>query len=68
MSLITLFLAVLFGVVACFVFLRLEPIFNKMMYPEEPLPQISFPEETPEEETTLQELIAAQESAEESEA
>ena len=67
-TLITLFLAVLFGVVACFVFLRLEPIFNKMMYPEEPLPQISFPEETPEEETTLQELIAAQESAEESEA
>ena len=63
-TLITLFLAVLFGVVACFVFLRLEPIFNKMMYPEEPLPQISFPEETPEEETTLQELIAAQENAE----
>ena len=67
-TLITLFLAVLFGVVACVVFLRLGPIFNKRMYPEEPLPQISFPEETPEEETTLQELIAAQESAEESEA
>ncbi len=63
-TLITLFLAVLFGVVACFVFLRLEPIFNKMMYPEEPLPQISFSEEAPEEETTLQEFIEAQENAE----
>ena len=43
---ITVFLAVLFGAVACTVFLRLEPVINNAINPsEEPAP-VTFPEET----------------------
>ena len=43
---ITVFLAVLFGAVACTVFLLLEPVINNAINPsEEPAP-VTFPEET----------------------
>lgn len=40
--------AVLFGLVACFTFLALEPVLSKWMNPEEEPPKIYFPEETEE--------------------
>lgn len=47
-TLITVFMAVLFGLVACLTFLVLEPVFNKWLYPEEKPQPIIFPEETDE--------------------
>lgn len=46
--LITGAMAVIFGLVACFTFLALEPVLSKWMNPEEELPKIYFPEETEE--------------------
>ena len=46
--LITAAMAVIFGLVACFTFLGLEPILNRWMNPEEELPKVYFPEETEE--------------------
>lgn len=47
-TLITVIMAVLFGLVACFTFLVLEPVFNKWLYPEEEPQFVIFPEETEE--------------------
>lgn len=47
-SLITVCMAVLFGLVACFTFLVLEPLFTRLLYPEEPPATVTFPEETDE--------------------
>lgn len=46
--LMTAAMAVIFGLVACFTFLALEPVLNKWMNPEEERPKIYFPEETEE--------------------
>lgn len=46
--LFTAAMAVIFGLVACFTFLVLEPRLKKWMNPEEELPKIYFPEETEE--------------------
>lgn len=46
--LFTAAMAVIFGLVACFTFLALEPRLKKWMNPEEELPKIYFPEETEE--------------------
>ena len=46
--LLTAAMAVIFGLVACFTFLALEPILNGWMNPEKDLPKIYFPEETEE--------------------
>lgn len=46
--LFTAAMAVVFGLVACFTFLALEPVLNGWMNPEEELPKIYFPEETEE--------------------
>ena len=46
--LITAAMAVIFGLVACFTFLALEPVLSKWMNPEEEPPKIYFPEETEE--------------------
>ena len=46
--LLTAAMAVIFGLVACFTFLALEPVLNKWMNPEEELPKVYFPEETEE--------------------
>ncbi len=47
-TVITVCMAVIFGLVACFTFLVLEPVFNKWLYPEEKPQLIIFPEETEE--------------------
>lgn len=46
--LLTATMAVLFGLIACFTFLALEPILNNFMNPPEELPKVYFPEETEE--------------------
>ncbi len=57
-SLITAFLAVLFGVVACFAFLLLRPLIeNKLYPPEEPVP-ITFSEEPAEDVVSPEDMIA----------
>lgn len=47
-TLITAVMAVIFGLVACFTFLFLQPVISRWMYPEEPPSQVIFPED-PEE-------------------
>ena len=46
--LLTAAMAVIFGLVACFTFLALEPVLSGWMNPEKDLPKIYFPEETEE--------------------
>lgn len=46
--LLTAAMAVIFGLVACFTFLSLEPVLSKLMNPEKELPKVYFPEETEE--------------------
>lgn len=65
---ITAFLAVLFGAVACAVFLLLEPVINNAINPsEEPAP-VTFPEETATEEMSPEDMIANDEQIQEAEA
>lgn len=47
-TVITVAMAVIFGLVACFTFLALEPVLSNLMNPKEEPPQIYFPEETEE--------------------
>lgn len=46
--LITAAMAVIFGLIACFTFLALEPVISKWLYPEEPPQMVIYPED-PEE-------------------
>ena len=57
-TLTTGFLTVLFGAVACFVFLFLEPYFSNMLNPVPPAEPITFPEETAFEEMSPEEMLA----------
>jgi len=55
----TAFLAVLFGAVACTVFLLLEPVIDDYVNPDKDvLLPVAFPEETQEEEMSPEEMIA----------
>ena len=45
---ITVLMAMVFGLVACVTFLLLEPVINKMIYPEEKAQPVRFPEEEQE--------------------
>lgn len=47
-TVITIVMAILFGLVACFTFFALEPVLSNWMNPKEEPPQIFFPEETEE--------------------
>lgn len=47
-TVITVVMAIVFGVVACVTFLLLEPVINKMLYPEEKAEIVRFPEEEQE--------------------
>ncbi|MBO6016365.1 MAG: PDZ domain-containing protein [Lachnospiraceae bacterium] len=53
-TVITAFSALIFGVVACFTFLVLEPVISNWLYPEE-ITKIKFPEE--EKETLPEEML-----------
>ena len=55
-TLITAAMAVIFGLIACFTFLILEPVINNWLYPEEDPPVIVFPEDL--EEMLPEEMLA----------
>ncbi len=55
---ITFFLAIVFGIVACFTFLFLQPVFSDRLYPEPEPEPISFPEEDVQDELTPEEMFA----------
>ena len=47
-TVITVVMAMVFGLVACVTFLLLEPVINRMIYPEEKAEIVRFPEEEQE--------------------
>lgn len=57
-TLITAAMAVIFGMVACFTFLLLEPVISNRLYPEEEPETIVFEEETEEDEILPEDMIA----------
>ena len=57
-TVITFALAVLFGIVACFTFLVLQPLFSDRLFPEKEPEAISFPAESASDELTPEEMFA----------
>lgn len=57
-TLITAAMAVVFGMVACFTFLLLEPVISNRLYPEEEPQTVVFVEETEENEMLPEDMIA----------
>ncbi|MBP3813087.1 MAG: hypothetical protein ILA12_00395, partial [Butyrivibrio sp.] len=57
---ITFFLAIIFGMVACFTFLLLQPVFSDQLYPEEKPEAVSLPEENVQDELTPEEMFAVE--------
>lgn len=57
-TLLTVSMAVIFGLVACFTFLLLEPVISNKLYPEEKPSTIVFEEEPVEEEILPEDMIA----------
>lgn len=55
---ITFFLAIVFGIVACFTFLFLQPVFSDRLYPEAEPDPVTLPEEIADEELTPEEMFA----------
>lgn len=57
-TLLTAAMAVVFGMVACFTFLLLEPVISNRLYPEEKPEVVEFVEEPPEDEILPEDMIA----------
>ena len=57
-TIITISLAVIFGIVACFTFLLLQPVFSDRLYPEKEPELVSFPEESASDELTPEKMFA----------
>ena len=58
-TLITASMAVMFGLIACFTFLILEPFISNWMYPQQEIPQtIDFPEDDDDEEMVPEEMLS----------
>ena len=55
-TIITASMAVIFGLIACFTFLVLEPVISNWLYPEEPPQLVVFPED--QEEMSPEEMLA----------
>lgn len=64
-TLITVAMAVVFGLVACFTFLILEPVISNRLYPEEEAQEVQFPEETVTEEMKPEDMLVQDEVEEE---
>lgn len=64
-TLITVAMAVVFGLVACFTFLILEPVISNRLYPEEEAQEVQFPEETVTEEMKPEDMLVQDEVPEE---
>ena len=60
-TLITVAMAVVFGLVACFTFLILEPVISNRLYPEEEAQEVQFPEETVTEEMKPEDMLVQDE-------
>ena len=54
-------MAAVFGAVACLFFLLLEPIFTRMLYPEEAVTGGTYPEDTEIEELPPEEMLVNEE-------
>ena len=67
-TVITALMAVVFGLVACFTFLVLEPVISNRLYPEEEPKEVAFPEETPTEEMKPEDMLVNEEDMESAEA
>ena len=63
-TLITVAMAVVFGLVACFTFLVLEPVISNRLYPEEEPEEVRFPEETVTEEMRPEDMLIEEEQNE----
>lgn len=63
-TLITVAMAVVFGLVACFTFLVLEPVISNRLYPEEGAEEVHFPEETATEEMKPEDMLVEEEKEE----
>lgn len=57
-TLLTAAMAMVFGMVACFTFLLLEPVISNRLYPEEEPETVEFIEETEEDEILPEDMIA----------
>ena len=55
-TILTASMAVIFGLIACFTFLVLEPVISKWLYPEEKTQIVVFPED--QEEMSPEEMLA----------
>ena len=60
-TLMTVAMAVVFGLVACFTFLVLEPVISNRLYPEEEAEEVRFPEETASEEIKPEDMLVEEE-------
>lgn len=60
-TVITVVMAVVFGLVACFTFLVLEPVISNRLYPEEEAEEVQFPEETATEEMKPEDMLVEEE-------
>ena len=56
-TVITVVMAVVFGLVACVTFLVLEPVISNRLYPEEEAKEVQFPEETVTEEMKPDDML-----------
>lgn len=63
-TVITAVMAVVFGLVACFTFLVLEPVISSRLYPEEEPKEVAFPEETVTEEMKPEDMLVKEEEEE----
>lgn len=63
-TVITVAMAVVFGLVACFTFLVLEPVISNRLYPEEEPEEVRFPEETLTEEKKPEDMLVEEEKEE----
>ena len=64
-TLLTASMAVIFGLIACFTFLVLEPVFSNLLYPEEESRQVELEAENIEEEIGPEDMILEEETEEE---
>lgn len=60
-TVITVVMAVVFGLVACVTFLVLEPVISNRLYPEEEAKEVQFPEETATEEMKPEDMLVEEE-------
>ena len=64
-TMITASMAVIFGLIACFTFLILEPVFSNWLYPEEEPEPVQLQEESENEEMLPEDMVLETESEEE---